>query len=261
MNILIIGKAYDNLIEAIRKSKLADKICVASMKPYGDLPNIVYNNFDELAAKASAVQADVAINTDKILIDMGLVEEFKKSRVPLFSVNKKWLNLETSRFASKELMNHYKINNPQFIKVPMEFPVVIKTDFENNAYIVNNMEELVSKMEKLDGKRKFLEEYLTGDRFDLLTLWDGKNIFYFNTPQNMTEVQADRLDLMKTKLNFMFSDEKADFLGFFTVRLIWAKNDWHVRKFIMGLDKNSDFGDNDLLYVLNSAIYQKLNEI
>ena len=61
----------------------------------------------------------------------------------------------------------------------------------------------------------------------------------------------------------MFSDEKADFIGFFTTKLIWAKNDWHVLEFIMHINEKSDFNliKSDFLYLLNSAIYQKLNEI
>ena len=61
----------------------------------------------------------------------------------------------------------------------------------------------------------------------------------------------------------MFSDEKADFCGFFTVRLIWTRNDWYVKDFIMGFDENSPFDstNKDFLCLLNSAIYQKLNEM
>ena len=107
------------------------------------------------------------------------------------------------------------------------------------------------------------EEFLDGEIYYLLSLWDGKNTAHFQNEKELSEVQQDRLDLYKTKLNFMLSDEKADFTGFFTTKLIWAKNDWHVLDYIMHVNENSplDSINKDFIYILNSAIYQKLNEI
>jgi phosphoribosylamine-glycine ligase len=61
----------------------------------------------------------------------------------------------------------------------------------------------------------------------------------------------------------MLSDEKADFVGFFVSNLIWAKNDWYVLSFQMRLNEDSDLSvfKKDLVYLFNSAIYCKLNEI
>ena len=95
----------------------------------------------------------------------------------------------------------------------------------------------------------------------MLSVWDGKNLLSFPM-KNLTEVQTDRLDVYNTKLNFMLSDEKADFMGFFITRLLWAKNDWYVLEYIMHIGEKSDLNTikPDFLYLLNSAIYQKLNE-
>lgn len=121
------------------------------------------------------------------------------------------------------------------------------------------MQDLVNKMETLKGEKTFLEEYLEGEIYSLTSLWDGKNLLSFPI-ENLTEVQQDRLELYKTKLNFMLSDEKADFAGFFTSKLLWTKNDWYLLEYKMRLDKNAQI-KGDLLYILNSALYQKLNEI
>ena len=61
----------------------------------------------------------------------------------------------------------------------------------------------------------------------------------------------------------MLSDEDADFSGFFTTHLIWAKNDWYVKSFTMGINEKSVLNESktDFLYILNSVIYQKLNEL
>ena len=125
------------------------------------------------------------------------------------------------------------------------------------------MQELIKIKESLSNENVYLEEFLNGDLFYLLSFWDGKNLIHFDPDFNFSEVQEERLDLYKTKLNFMLSDERADFIGFFTTKLIWAKNDWYVLDYIMRFNEKSDLNliKSDFLYILNSAIYQKLNEI
>ena len=64
-------------------------------------------------------------------------------------------------------------------------------------------------------------------------------------------------------MNFLLSDEKADFIGFFTSKLIWVNNEWYVLSYKMCADKycpSKDFR-YDFLFLLNSAIYRKLNEL
>ena len=117
-----------------------------------------------------------------------------------------------------------------------------------------------------DEKKIFIEEYYEGEEYNLVMLWDGKNSLYFPIHEDLTEVQAERLDFLQTKLNFMFSDEKADFIGFVVAKLLWTKNDWYILEFQSHLDEDdikTAFSNlsMDFLYILNSAIYQKLNEI
>lgn len=264
MNILIIGKPSDNIISAIQSSKLSDKLYIAGDYQQETVPNFEFFSTAELIKKAKALQIDVAINLDTTLIDQKICEEFKRNKINLISVNKKWLNLETNRLAAKQLLNHYSINTPQIIKLPLKFPVAIKT--EKEEIVANSMQEVTSVIEDLQEKA-YIEEYLSGENFDLLSLWDGKNIYFLNSPQNTNEIKEDRLDLLKTKLQFMLSDEKADFTGFFTTHLIWTKNDWYVKSFSMEITSKIDIKSalaetkTDFLYILNSAIYQKLNEI
>ncbi len=261
MNILIIGKPSNNLIALIKCSKYADKIYTASNVDKTDFPNIEYRNFDELINKAEALKIDIAININKTNISMGIAEIFAKSKINLISVNKKWLNLETSRQSAKQLLNYYKINNPKIIQVPLSFPICMITDSPNKDYKITAMAELVKKMEEHEGQKFYFEEFVDGITTELFIIWDKKNIKYFCKEECMTEVQLDRLDLLKTKLNFMFSDEKADFIGIFGIKLIWWKNDWYVISFDMGAEIPADcLKGTDFLYVLNAAIYQKLGE-
>ena len=48
-----------------------------------------------------------------------------------------------------------------------------------------------------------IEEYLKGEEYSLISMWDGKSLLHFDTIPNMTEVQEDRLNLYKTKLTLL----------------------------------------------------------
>lgn len=265
MNILILGTGIieQKLINLCLKSHLLDHIYTASNEPLEDIPNIEYSSPEELLQKAKRIQADLILVTNKILIQEGLVDFLKKNMLNVISVNQKWFNLESSRLVAKRLLNYYSINNPEVILAPLTFPIVLKTDKPELTKIVYSMQELIKTRAEFSAINIFLEEYLKGELFYILSLWDGKNLIHFNQKMELTEVQQDRLDLYKTKLCFMLSDEKADFTGFFTTKLIWAKNDWHVLEYIMHINEKSplDSINKDFLYILNSAIYQKLNEI
>jgi len=264
MNILLIGKPHDNIINVLKDSVFLDKLYIAGDYKSETIPNFGYKSVSELAEKAKTLQIDIAINLDKTLINNGICEDFRRNKINLISANKKWLNLETNKFAAKQLLTYYSVNTTQILKVPSVFPVSVKTEY--NEYIVNSMTELTKLAENLK-EQYYIEEYLTGDTFNLLSIWDGENLYFFNSPENINEIKDDRLDLLKTKLKFMFSDEKANFIGFFTTHLIWAKNDWYVKSFSMGINSDIDIKSalaktkTDFLYILNSAIYQKLNEI
>lgn len=263
MNILIIGHPYKNLVAAIKKSKFAEKIYVFNSDEDSEFPTIQANSFQELLKNASLLKIDISINTDKTLINEGICEAFKNSKINLISVNKKWLNLETRKIAAKQLLIHYNINTPKLIKVPVNFPVMLKAEKTEFSKSVYSIKEIVFELERHDGEGIYVEEFFEGQKFDLFALRDGKSMYYINLPANVTEVQLDRLELLKTKLNFMFSDEKADFTGFLAINLVWSKNDWYVIGFNMNISEASPFKDlkYDLLSLLNSAIYQNLNEL
>lgn len=265
MNILILGTGTveQSLINLCLKSKHLDHIYTASESPLKEIPNIEYSDFKDLVDKAKAVQADIILVANKILIKDGIVEFLKKNFLNVIAVNQKWFNLESSRLIAKQLMNYYEIKTPEVLKAPISFPIIIKTDKPHTTKIAHTMQELIKIREDLSRERIFLENYLNGDIFYLLTLWDGQSALHFKPQMQFTEVQEDRLELLKTKLNFMLGDEKPDFIGFFSTKIIWAKNDWYVLEFIMHIDEKSDLNSikPDFLYLLNSAIYQKLNEI
>lgn len=264
MNILIIGTSDNELalLQLCLKSKFLDRIYTASSTPIDGIPNIEYTDYEELARKARALNIDIALTANKTLLKNGISDELKKYGINIIGINKKWANLD-SRIVAKNLAAHYSINTPEIIKAPIAFPIILKTDLPYSTQIVQSISDLIEKKEKLVGKKNFLEEYLQGEVYYLLSLWDGKNIISFAPTQKLTEVQQDRLDLYKTKLNFMLSDEKADFIGFLTSKLIWAKNDWYLLEYIIYPSSETSLCtiEKDFLYILNLAIYQKLDEL
>ena len=266
MNILVIGtgEIEQKIIELCQKSKFLTKISTASDNYLDEIFNITYESFEDLALKAKALQADIVIVASKELILQGIVEVLKRYHLNVISVNQKWFNLEQSRLVAKQLLAHYSINTPKIIKAPTKFPLVFKTNSPCVTKRIEDFKELLELRESLADKTAFLEEFLEGEVFHLLSLWDGKNIKHFDLKSTLTEVQQERLEVLQTKLNFLFSDEKADFIGFVTTKLIWAKHDWYVLDFVMRPNKKSDLTNvikSDFLYLLNSAIYQKLDEI
>lgn len=266
MNILILGSgdAEQNFINLCLKSKYLDYIYTSSTKFVDYVQNITYNNHEELATKIKDLQIDIVIVFDKTEIANGIVEFLQKKHINVFSTNKKWLNLQTSYVATKNLCKFYSFNIPEKIKFPSNFPIILKHD--KKTILVNTLKELTEIKTNLEVKNVFMEEFLEGKEFSLVSIWDGRNIFHYDLSETLTEVQYERLNLFKAKLMFMLSDEKADFMGFIVSKLIWTKNDWYILNFEITPDSKDiseilEPSQKDFLYLLNSAIYQKLNEI
>ena len=262
MNILVIGNCTDGLIDLIKSSKTFEKLYITKNTEHSNIPDFEYSSIEDLVKKIKRLQIDLAIVTDKNFIKNGNVDILKMNFINVISPNKKWYNLEKSRLVAKQLLSCYSINFPQNILAPKEFPLIIKTDSKLKNKIVNSMDELIAIVNELQGETTFLEEFLDGKTYSLLSLWDGKNAQYFYDSQILTEVQEDRLEFLKTKLNFMLSDERADFMGFFTIQLLWAKNEWFVLDFDMTFNEETILSNikKDFLYLLEQTLYQNLNE-
>ena len=97
----------------------------------------------------------------------------------------------------------------------------------------------------------YLEEYIDGENFNLISLFDGKNLLSFTNDKLIIEYSE--------KLKEMLISENIQFIGFLTSKLIIKDRMVYNTGFSADL---SDINLNiDFIYLLNSAIYQKLNEI
>lgn len=263
MNVIILGIPDKSVINAIKESSYLEKLYIASPESVDNIPNIDFTDFDDLINKIKVFKTDIVITFDRDLISAGIYEKLRENRINIISVNKKWLNLENSRIAAKQLLTYYGINTPEIIKAPVEFPVVLKTDTPGFVYKANSIMDLTENIEKLSYERFYTEEFLDGKSYEFIHIWDGENIYTIPSEFDLTEIQFEKLKIYTTKLNFMLSDEKADFAGFFTSKMLWAKNDWYVLKYKMGLDKYAvpNTFKKDFLFLLNLIIYRKLNEL
>ena len=263
MNVIIIGNCSEEFVNLIKKSKLLDKLYIINNDFNKNLPSVKYRTLEELAQKLKLLQADVVIVTDKEFILTGGVEYLKANFINTISPNQKWFNLEKSRLIAKQLLTHYSISVPKTILAPKKFPLLIKSDSHLFCEIVNSMDELVEKMQTNRGEKSFLEEFLDGKKYFLLTLWDGKSAYYYINVDDLNEVQRERLSFLQTKFNFLLSDEKADFIGFFNIKLIWAQNDWQVLDFEMCFNDSLvvNYVKEDFLYLIHLVIYQKIDDI
>lgn len=270
MNIIILGENSQSLYDLCKKSKSATQVYIATQNIPKDNATIQYDNIQDLILLCQKLQIDIVISTLKNINYDDLIKDFTSNKINLISVNEKWKKLETSSSIAKKLMKYYSVNHPSTIKIPSKFPVVIKTDncINPEKFITTSMEELIAKIKQISKQSTaqtfYIEEYLEGEEYTMLSLWDTKSFLHFPIHKPLTEVQEERLDLLKTKLNFMFSDEKANFTGFIVTKLIWTKNDWYVTGFTTNINSQDlepvlENIQTDFVQILISAIYQHLD--
>jgi hypothetical protein len=164
------------------------------------------------------------------------------------------------------MLTKYQINVPPKINLPVEFPVIVKGD--GILKIANSMQEIISIKEKIYNtsgeiaKNVFLEKYLHGNKYKIVSVFDGKHLLTF--PH--ANIRRDLLEDYSHKLEQMLTEEKADFTGFINSELVEENGILYNAGFSFEFSL-PDFGvcdttcPRDILYVCLSTIYQKLNEI
>ena len=120
--------------------------------------------------------------------------------------------------------------------------------------IIDIRQEIFNKSSEI-GKTIYIEEYIEGEEYNLNSLYDGNNLITF-PPQNIDlNIIAD----YNKKLERMLKSEKVDFVGFINSKVIIAEDKVYNIGFRFEFAKPNT--DVDFLYLLNLAIYQKLDEI
>ena len=254
LNVLIaIENGNGNTIKFIKGSKYLNKLY--STIPTEGAVEVKFNTFSELAQKCKALKIDIVIAEEEKWILQGIADVLRKNFVNCLALTSRANSLVLSVSYARELLNKYGIMTPQKLFYPSNYPVVVRAD--GVCRVGNSLEEIIeirneiaSQSEEI-AKTVFLEEYIEGDIIDLISLFDGKNLLSFTKDERILDYSH--------RLQKLLVGEKFNFTGFLNSKLIVSGD----RVFNIGISSNlASLNINmDFIYLLNAAIYQKLNEI
>ncbi len=257
LNVFVIGEG--KICPELISSKLLNKLYTTSDTMGNNTIPIPFENIDNLIKKCKGLQVDIVIVEDFDLLSLGIADILKQNHINCFGANKVWAEILQDDLCSRKLTNRYRISKPAILNYPKEFPLIVKADgFTRKAHDLKELLEIKETIPK-ETENIYLEEYLEGDKIVLTSLFDGKNLLNFPI-KNLNERQKSRLGEYTVKLRTLLQEEKAEFLGFINSELIWHDNNWNHLRFDLGYVKPTKI-KHDLLFILTSAIYQKLDEI
>ncbi|MDD3420437.1 MAG: phosphoribosylamine--glycine ligase [Candidatus Gastranaerophilales bacterium] len=274
---------------------------------FSDLGEVVEaDSFEHLAGICIEKKIDIVIvGPEKPLAD-GLADVLSGHGVICIGANKYWAQLESSKVFAKDFCVRHSINTAKYeiikdqnILPNLGYPLVLKADGLCAGKGVSIAEDEIQAQktiqEYLDGKfgdaskTIVAEEFLSGQEFSLISLFDGETLLPFvcardfkklqngdkgpNTggmgafcPVALTDEQKDKLDIFVDKLKSGLLKEKAGFVGVIYSGLIWAKDDFYLLEF------NMRFGDpetqalmmhleSDILEVFELCAKKRLKEV
>ena len=252
LNVLIIADESSKALKAVLKSKYLNKL-FTNFEASGAV-DIRFNTFKELAQKCKSLKIDIVIVEDEKMILQGIADVLRKNFVNCIALNSFWTQLILSSDFARKMTAKYGIDTPDVLSYPEEFPIVVRADgilrFANSLEEVIKIRQDIYDFSPEIAKSIFLERYIKGEEFLLYSFFDGKNLITFS-PQGLdTKTYND-------KLEYMFVQENPNFIGYITSRVMLSDEK------LYNLGFNLDFPrlDDDIIFVLISAIYQKLNEL
>ena len=252
LNILIVGNGY--LIDFIKKSKYLKKLYVTSEEKFDVVENVNFNTFKELAQKCKALQIDLVLVEEEKWFLQGIADVLRNNFVNCIAINAKWTN-----YINKPLLNKYEIFTPLTLTFP-QTPLIVKS--KNFCKIAHSIQEIVEIKQELFkfspeiAKETFIEEFIDGQSYKIYSLFDGKNLLTFPI-ENLSEKQTEKLKIYSLNLQNLLTSENANFMGFINSKLIWTKENWYNIGFHFDCPKCNP--KQDFLFILISALYQKLN--
>lgn len=259
LNVLIAAQKDNGLIEQIKSSHLLNKLFTTFPVKESSIASISFNTFQELAVKCRTLQIDIVIVEEDKWILQGIGDVMRVNHINCFAPTSNWTNLELSNSYARNMLEKYAICIPKKINLPVDFPVMVRAD--GIAKKANSIQEIIDIKKEIFNTSTniaqtiYVEEFL-GEEFEILTsLFDGKNLAVF---ENLNLPQESIIEYSR-KLKTMLTQEKADFIGFINSKVILHNN----KLYNIGFDFSwqNPKTSKDLLFVLQLAIYQKLNEL
>ena len=266
LNVLIVSTEKSKYLEQILGSKYLNKLYVTSEEEVEGAVQLKFNTFKELAQKCRTLQIDVVLVEEEKWVLEGIANVMKQNYINCFAVTSDWTELGLSHNYARNMLEKYEINLPSKITLPLEFPVLVKGDGVLKK--ANSMQEIVSIKEKVYktsgeiSKGIFLEQYLKGEKYKIISLFDGKHLLTFPHEGVSRKLLAEYSE----KLETMLLSERAKFIGFINSEVIEENGTLYNTGFsfefsMPDFDMWQTAYPRDILYVCLSAIYQKLNEV
>ena len=264
LNVLLLGKG--KYVKQLLASKYLNKLYSVSDEEIEGTVSINFNTFKELALKCKTLEIDFVLVEEEKWILEGITNVMKQNFVNCFAATSNWTDLALSHNYARQMLEKYGINVPPTITLPLEFPVIVKGDgILKKAY---SMQEIISikeqayKVSNEISKNIFLEKYLYGEKYKVISIFDGKHLLTF--PHE--KINYNLLKEYSQKIETMLLKEKAKFTGFINSEIVEENgilyNTGFSFEFLMpNFEICKTTFPKDILYFCLSAVYQKLNEI
>lgn len=255
LNVLLIGTIDSPVLDLLFKSKYLNKLYTNFELPA--TAAVRFNTFRELVRKCKALKIDLVLVDDEKFILQGIADVLKSNFVNCFAINSYWTQLVLSNNFAQKMTEKYKIDTPEILKYPQEYPLVVRADgFKEIAYSLQDTIDISKKIVHYSqeiANTVFLERFIDGQGVILTSIFDGKNMITFSD----AEIPEDLIENYNEKLRQMFLSEHSEFIGYINSEVIIKEQT------LFNVGFNLDFPrlKEDLLYILISAIYQKLDEI
>ena len=257
LNVLVAGNGKN--LDYISSSRFLKKLYTTSDIKRNGIINVQFNTFRELAHKCKALQIDLVIIEEEKWILEGIGDVFKKNYINCIAPTSKWTNLKLSNIYARNLLEKYNINVPPTTLLPADFPLIIKANGilkkANSIEDVIKIRQDVSQKSPEIAKSLYMEKFLDGEKFILISLFDGKHLLTFPNKN----IDSQIIDQYTNKLENMLISEKADFIGFINSEIILYDDKLYNTGFCFEF-MNPNI-DTDILYILWLSIYQKLSEL
>ena len=266
LNVLIVSIEKSKYLEQILGSKYLNKLYVTSEEEVEGAIQLKFNTFKELAQKCRTLQIDIVLVEEEKWVLEGITTIMKQYYINCFAAASNVTKLGLSHNYARKLLEEYEINVPPVITLPLEFPVLVKGDgILKKAY---SMQEIISIKEKVYNtsgeisKGIFLEKYLNGIKYKVISLFDGKHLLTF--PHE--GVNKRLLNNYSKRLEKMLIEERLKFTGFINSEVVEENGILYNTGFsfdftMPDFDMWQSSYPKDILYVCLSAIYQKLDEV
>lgn len=254
LNVMLIGHSQSLALKSLLQSKYLNKL-------YGNFEaenviNLKFNTFRELAKKCRALKIDLVLVDDEKLVFQGIADVLRLNYINCFSLCSDSAKLVLSKSYAKSILNKYEIYTPKTLLYPSEFPLFVKSD--NYSQIVNSFEEVLKTKNFIAQNYPqtintiYLEEFVKGEICTLNSFYDGKNIITYTN----SNIKQELINDYNNKLKKLFIAEYVNFIGYINANMIYNTS----QMYCLGFNLKFPQINNDILYFIFSAIYQKLNE-